>query len=121
MRQHSGMAAAALAFLLALSCTPALAGSTSSPSGAATPTTLDKQQEGESLENPYGDDSPQAASPSFPLPTSSPLSHTTPTPASPTRDTAGDAAGVQDRSSAAWTVSFDTAGGGSVAGSVARG
>ena len=114
MRQHSGMAAAALAFLLALSCTPALAGSTSSPSGAATPTTLDKQQEGGSLENPYGDDSPQAASPSFPLPTSSPLSHTTPTPASPTRDTAGDAAGVQDRSFAAWTVSFDTAGGGSV-------
>ena len=108
------MAAAALAFLLALSCTPALAGSTSSPSGAATPTTLDKQQEGGGLENPYGDDSPQAASPSFPLPMSSPLSHTTPTPASPTRDTAGDAAGVQDRSSAAWTVSFDTAGGGSV-------
>ena len=108
------MAAAALAFLLALSCTPALAGSTSSPSGAATPTTLDQQQEGGGLENPYGDDSPQAASPSFPLPTSSPLSHTTPTPASPTRDTAGDAAGVQDRSSAAWTVSFDTAGGGSV-------
>ncbi|MBI0145655.1 MULTISPECIES: InlB B-repeat-containing protein [Bifidobacterium] len=114
MRQHSGMAAAALAFLLALSCTPALAGSTSSPSGAATPTTLDKQQGGGGLKNPYGDDSPQAASPSFPLPTSSPLSHTTPTPASPTRDTAGDAAGVQDRSSAAWTVSFDTAGGGSV-------
>ena len=114
MRQHSGMAAAALAFLLALSCTPALARSTSSPSGAATPTTLDKQQEGGGLENPYGDDSPQAASPSFPLPMSSPLSHTTPTPASPTRDTAGDAAGVQDRSSAAWTVSFDTAGGGSV-------
>ena len=114
MRQRSGMAVAALAFLLALSCTSALAGSNSSPSGAATPTTLDQQQEGEGLENPYGDDSPQAASPSFPLPMSSPLSHTTPTPASPTRDTAGDAAGVQDRSSAAWTVSFDTAGGGSV-------
>ncbi|WP_445338237.1 InlB B-repeat-containing protein [Bifidobacterium sp. ESL0822] len=121
MRQRSGMAAAALAFLLALSCTPALAGNISGPSGTATPTTLDKQQGGGGLENPDRDDSPQAVSPSSPppstsspLPTPSPLSHTTPMPSSPTLDAADDAAAVQAQSSAAWTVSFDTAGGGSV-------
>uniref|UniRef100_A0ABS3IT16 Uncharacterized protein n=1 Tax=Bifidobacterium asteroides TaxID=1684 RepID=A0ABS3IT16_9BIFI len=41
MRQRSGLAAAALAFFLALSCTPALAGGASSPDSAATPTTLE--------------------------------------------------------------------------------
>lgn len=41
MRQRSGMTAAALTILLALSCTPALAGSANGPAGAAAPATLE--------------------------------------------------------------------------------
>ncbi|MCX8686567.1 InlB B-repeat-containing protein [Bifidobacterium sp. B4142] len=121
MRQRPSLAAAALAILLALSCAPALAGGFSSPSEAATPATLGNARQEEY--KPPRADSRQfdaagstltAAPSSSPLATSSPLSHTTPTPASPTRGTSGDAATAQARSSAAWTVSFDTAGGGSV-------
>ncbi|MCX8648484.1 InlB B-repeat-containing protein, partial [Bifidobacterium sp. B4107] len=114
MRQRLGMVAA-LAFLLALSCTPALAGGTSSPDGTAVPATLDKQQG----ENPYRDDSPQAASSSSPLATSSPLSHTTPSPAAaPARTGLADTTGSrpQAQSSQTWTVSFDPAGGSSIGG-----
>ncbi|MCX8687974.1 InlB B-repeat-containing protein [Bifidobacterium sp. B4142] len=114
MRQRLGMVAA-LAFLLALSCTPALAGGTSSPDGTAVPATLDKQQG----ENPYRDDSPQAASSSSPLATSSPLSHTTPSPAAaPARTGLTDTTGSrpQAQSSQTWTVSFDPAGGSSIGG-----
>ncbi|MCP8614534.1 InlB B-repeat-containing protein, partial [Bifidobacterium asteroides] len=136
MRQRLGMAAAALAFLLALSCTPALAGDASSPEGAATPAILengrktggqdaqeDSRQPGASPAGaapsaPQPASSPQIASPFSPLPTSSPLSHTTPSPAATLGRTgqADAAAGSrpQARSSAAWTVSFDTAGGSSI-------
>ncbi|MCP8614532.1 InlB B-repeat-containing protein, partial [Bifidobacterium asteroides] len=138
MRRHSNrqagpsrafgilLAIVLLAGLIAGAAAAADAGSGPAASGAATPTTLEGAGGGGSLDSnadsrqpgspdtatpsdPQTASSPQIATPSSPLPTSSPLSHTTPTPASPTRDTA-----AQARSSAAWTVSFDTAGGSSI-------
>ncbi|MCX8643956.1 InlB B-repeat-containing protein [Bifidobacterium sp. B4081] len=109
MRQRPSLAAAALAILLALSCAPALAGGFSSPSEAATPATLENagKQDPEAprpdSRQPDAVGSTLTATPQSPLAASSPLA-------------APDAPGSRPRarSSAIWTVSFDTAGGGSV-------
>ncbi|MGL4941065.1 MAG: InlB B-repeat-containing protein, partial [Bifidobacterium asteroides] len=118
MRQRPSLAAAALAILLALSCAPALAGGSSSPSGAATPATLENAGK-QDPEAPRPDSrQPDAAGSTLtatPPAPSSPLSASSPLPSSSPL-AAPDAPGSRPRarSSAVWTVSFDTAGGGSV-------
>ena len=75
MRQRPSLAAAALAILLALSCAPALAGGSSSPSGAATPATLENA----------GKQDPEAPRPDSRQPDAagSTLTATPPAPSSP--------------------------------------
>ncbi|MCX8673611.1 InlB B-repeat-containing protein, partial [Bifidobacterium sp. B4001] len=118
MRQRPSLAAAALAILLALSCAPALAGGSSSPSGAATPATLENAGK-QDPEAPRPDSrQPDAAGSTLtatPPAPSSPLSASSPLPSSSPL-AAPDAPGSRPRarSSAVWTVSFDPAGGSSV-------